>query len=171
MELVQIDIKAEIKHLLALCGKANAFGNDTQREADESFWLSIRDLDRRAKDGQHPVNPGRFVRLQAKDSYAYYIVIKVTKKICKLQHIPYGSAYESNAVRDGEADIDVIEKALAFYDQIDSRFQEMGRKPLEDKTREYGMLNEDVEAEIMRIRRFHGLDRAGALLRMFAARA
>lgn len=129
-----IDLKAELKAILALCIKANHFGTAAQKAADVAFWDTVMRLDRRAKDGQQSIMPGRFVRLPAKDSYAYYIVVRVTKKAVKLTHIPYGQAYESNAVRDGEADVDQVERTLAWYDTIESRLQEMGRRPLVDRT-------------------------------------
>lgn len=125
------DIKADLKELLRLCAKADPWGTDAQRGADEAFWILVKVLDQRGKDGQHPVNPGRFVRLPAKDSYAYYVVTRVTKKSVKLTHIPYGRKYESTYVRDGEADIDVIERTLGWYDQIESRFALMGKKPFD----------------------------------------
>lgn len=163
-------IKAGVQELLALCAKANPYGTKSQVDADVAFWSLVKQLDRQAKDGQHPVNPGRFVRLLAKDSYAYYIVIKVTKKVCKLVHIPYGLKYESNAVRDGEADIDVIERTLSFYDKIEARFVEMGKKPVEDRTAEYGIRDENIETEIARIMRLNGINREEALFRMFNVR-
>lgn len=132
------DIKAEVKTLLALCAKANPYGTKAQKEADEAFWALVKRLDRLGKDGQHPVNPGRFVRLPAKDSYAYYVVTRVTKKTVKLTHVPYGLRYESVQVRDGEADTDVIERTLSWYDQIESRFAAMGKAPLIDVTRPLG---------------------------------
>ena len=128
------DIKAEIGKLLALCAKANHFGTPAQKAADEAFWLAVKSLNQFGRDGQHPINPGRFVRLPAKDSYAYYVVTKVTRKSVKLTHIPYGSAYESNYVREGEADVDVIERVLGFEDRITARFADMGKAPLVDTT-------------------------------------
>lgn len=122
------DIKAEIKAILALCPKANAFGTRSQKEADEAFWDLVMRLDSKGKDGQHPVNPGRFVRLPVKSSYAYYIVTKVTKKSVKLTHVPYGFKYESNAVVDGEAEMSLIEQTLGWYDRIDGLFELSGKK-------------------------------------------
>lgn len=122
------DIKSQVKELLALCAKANPFGSKAQRDADVAFWSLVKELDRLGKDGQHPVNPGRFVRLPAKDSYAYYVVTKVTKKSVKLVHIPYGLRYESTHVRDGEADYTTIEQTLSWHDRIDALFDAMGKR-------------------------------------------
>jgi hypothetical protein len=119
------DIKAELKTILVLSQTANPFGSQAQKDADAAFWSAIKTLDSRSKCGRHPVTVGRFVRLPAKDSYAYYIVTRVTKKSIKLAHIPYGLKYESDSVRDGEADVDVIERTLAWYDTISERFSSM----------------------------------------------
>lgn len=130
----ELDVKGQIEAILAVCSKANPFGTKSQKEADETFWRLVKELDRKAKDGQHPVMPGRFVRLPAKDSYAYYIVTRVTKKTVKLIHVPYGSKYEATAARDGEAELHLIETTLSWYDKIDSRFDELGKQAFQDTT-------------------------------------
>jgi hypothetical protein len=163
------DIKADIAKILALCHKANPYGTTAQKEADAAFWLAVKTLDRRGKDGIPPVNPGRFVRLPAKDSYAYYVVTRVTKKSIKLTHIPYGCRYESNAVRDGEADVDIIERAITFQNKIDTQFERMGRAPLPERMAEYGFRDQAVEDEITRMIRLGGLTREQALQAMMLA--
>lgn len=160
------DIKAEIANILALCGKANPYGTKAQKEADEAFWLAVRRLDHAAR-GQHPVMPGRFVRLPAKDSYAYYIVNRVTKKAAKLIHVPYGLKYQSGAVVNGEADLTLIEDTLGWYDRIEALFAEKGKKPPLPQM-EYGLRDETIEAEIERIMRDRGVDRATAIVRLHA---
>jgi hypothetical protein len=131
---MEFDVKAEIKTLLVLCKTANPYGTKPQKDADVAFWDTVKHLDRRAKDGRDPVAVGRFVRLPAKDSYAYYVVTRVTKKTVKLAYIPYGPKYESNAVQDGEAEITLIETTLAWYDRLEELFKALGRKPLIDTT-------------------------------------
>ena len=118
------DIKNELKTILALCQKANHCGTQEERYADEAFWTAILILDRRASVGM-VVSVGRLVRLPAKDSYAYYVVSRVTKKSVKLIHIPYGQAYESPCVIDDEADFNLIEKTLEWYGTINLIFRQM----------------------------------------------
>lgn len=125
------DVKTEIKNILALCKKANAFGSPAQRAADVAFWAAVNTLDQKGKDGQRIANPGRFVRLPAKDGYAYYIITRVTKKTVKLEHIPYGVKYQSECVIDDEAELTLVEDTLKWYDEIKAQFNSLGTgKPL-----------------------------------------
>lgn len=122
------DVKVEIKSILALAKKADPYGTKAQIDADAAFWLAVTTLDHRVRAGKSVLAVGRFVRLPAKDSYAYYIVERVTKKTVKLVHVPYGNKYESNAVQDGEAELDRIQETVEWYDSIEVQFALLGER-------------------------------------------
>jgi hypothetical protein len=124
-------IKAKIDEILTLCRADNdatkKFGSAEHKAADLKYWEAITALDKEAVQGLYAdkgVMPGRLLRFGVADGYAYYIVLRVNKKTCKLVHLPYGDGYRFQGVGDdGEVLRDVVEDNLAWADVLAEAFK------------------------------------------------
>jgi hypothetical protein len=117
------NFKNRIKDILALCQRANSFtshwGSDSQKAADINFWNAIQALDQEAKQAGNGPQIGRMIKFPQADGYARYIITGVTKKTCKVVHIPYMDGYHSPAVsRDGECWRDQVERIFDWEDSL-----------------------------------------------------
>lgn len=107
--------------LLALTDKMNKMGYrdmEARKIADKEWDALINELDAAAGEGL--VN--RHVRFSVADGYAHYIITKVNKTWCWVQHIDYSDGYRYVGEIHGKIDRRVVESAVNWADRMKAIF-------------------------------------------------
>jgi hypothetical protein len=114
-----MNVKQEIVEIVK---EAEALSNlpydETYRQRDTALGERILALDKASQPG---LNPGRQLRFQVADGYAYYIIIKVLKRVVHVVHIPWGDNWHFNgAYLDERNNICIpyqVADRVAYYEE------------------------------------------------------